>query len=454
MRRILLQLVLPAVLLVVLGSLVKHKVFFDRTKVLREAALGADRVVVQDLNFHGKGARPDCEISGADKVRELFQLIVIESDSAPCMCGGEFRMHVFQGERELVDLGYHHGHALRWHNGRWYVDGWLTDAAQQAVPAWFQKNGCSYFQELIDERRAEKERRNAEYQRFVTFFPEPLRGLFDLGYGSVSDKVEPRGRQLAEAMADGEATALAVCRALGSLPPDWSVVDIKEQVALAAVRQVDGRQFLSALRKLGDDRAGLRGAARVFFDDGFDERYRREGFHKKVPSEVRTEWMVRLARIVFTDDRGGDKVTLLRFLGDEHNPEVRTLLRDVFRGRVGKEINRTKDSDEEPGLRTGAALSLALLGDASIKAEVEAMLRQVKEPADVAALELCLALLGDPTYLKVEHFRLRSFTIGLVGLKAIERYQGKHGMEALVRGALQHPFGLVSDKACQTFQRD
>ena len=27
------------------------------------------------------------------------------------------------------------------------------------------------------------------------------------------------------------------------------------------------------------------------------------------------------------------------------------------------------------------------------------MLRQVKEPADVAALELCLALLGDPLYL-------------------------------------------------------
>jgi hypothetical protein len=424
-------------------------VFFDRTEALREAATGADRVVVQDLNFHGKGARPDCEICGADKLQELFQLIQIESDSAPCMCGGEFRIRVFQGDRELVDLGYHHGHALRWHNGRWYVDGWLTDTAQQALPAWFQKNGCSYFQELIDERRVEEERRNTEYQRFVAFFPEHLRNLFEFGYGPISDKIGPRGRQLAEGMADGEATALAVCRALGSLQPDWMVVDIKEQVALAAVRQIDGRQFLSALSKLGDDRAGLRGAARVFFDEGFDERYRQEGLHKRVPSESRTEWMVRLAKIVFTDDRDADKVTLLRFLGNEHDPEVRALLRDVFRGLVGKEIKRTKDSDEEPGIRTGAALSLAYLGDASIKAEVEAMLRQVKDPADVAALELCLALLGDRAYLKVEHFRLRSFTIGFAGLEAIERYQGQPGMEALVGGALQHPFGLVSAKARQ-----
>src|SRR5262245_784504 len=153
------------------------------------------------------------------------------------------------------------------------------------------------------------------------------------------------------------------------------------------------------------------------------------------------------------DGLDDEKRKLLRLLGDEHATWSKALLRDVFRGKIGKESDRTRASDQEPGLRARAALFLALEGDDSIKPDVNRLLPRTKVKADVAALEVCLALLGDPSYLKPDHFRLESFCIGLAALKAIERYKGAHGMEALVKGGIHHPWGRVNDEALLTFER-
>ena len=144
---------------------------------------------------------------------------------------------------------------------------------------------------------------------------------------------------------------------------------------------------------------------------------------------------------------------LLRFLGKQQGHEIDALLRDIFRGKVGKEINRRSAYDQEPGLRAGAALMLVAKGETSIKPEIVEMLSQLKSKPDVAALEVCLALLGDPSYIKTEHFRLESYSIGLAGLKAIEQYKGKYGMEALVKGGIHHPWAYVNDEALKTFER-
>ena len=125
------------------------------------------------------------------------------------------------------------------------------------------------------------------------------------------------------------------------------------------------------------------------------------------PAPVRTEWIVRLAEVVLTDGLDDDKPILLRFLEPEQGREIDSLLQQVFRGEVGKEIDRKKAFGREPGLRTGAALVLVQRGDTSIKPEIERMLRENQAQPDRAALEVCLALLGDPAYIKVEHFRLR-----------------------------------------------
>ena len=322
----------------------------------------------------------------------------------------------------------------------------LTAKSCDALPAWFKKNGCPYLQSLCDSERARQQQEIEEEKRFAGFFPEKARNILLAHNGAipVNGSDDPAGQRIAEIIGDGKATATAVCRALGSSPMSWSMTGEKERRALAAVHTVDGGQFLAVLEQLRNDRQGLQGAARVFFS---------EGFHDKVPTNARSEWTVRLAEVVLTDGVDENKPMLLRFLGEQQGHEIDALLRDIFRGKVGKEINRRSAYDQEPGLRTGAALMLVLKGETSIKSEIAEMLPQVKSKPDVAALEVCLALLGDPSYIKTEHFQLQSYSIGLAGLKAIELYKGKYGMEALVKGGIHHPWAYVNGEALKTFER-
>jgi hypothetical protein len=449
MRKLLLQFVLPLALLVAAGIAVSllsrsrpdggPKPAPDATWALplRAAAADADRLVVHDLNFYGEGQKQDCEIQGADKVRELFALIDIDPAESGfhCLCDGEYWIHVYKGDQQVLTLGYHHGRSLRWQRGPWNGDGLLTPTCQESLPRWFEKNGCAYLQLLRDRELAHKKKMAQEEEQFADCFPENVRG----------DVLRwAPGQQIARMMGDGVAITVSVCRALGFSDHTWTSTGPKERLALEAVATVDGKDFLTGLEKLRDDRTGLRGAARIFF---------REGFHKKVPAEARSEWVVRLATVVFTDGLDNDKPSCLRFLQEERGPAVKELLRDVFHGKVGKEIDLEKAFGQEPGLRAGAALSLVLMGDDALKPEIERMLPEATTAADGAALEVCLALLGDPSHIKTEHFFLESYSIGLGGLKAIERYKGAHGMEALVKGGIRHPWGRVNDEALRSFER-
>ena len=442
MRKLLFQFVLPMSILTVAG-LGGWLVFGSRARAddwthsIRKAAAGADRLVVRDLDFRGEGRKPDREIRGADKVRELFALIDIDAAGSGfhCMCDGDYWIYVYKGDQEVLTLGYHHGRSLRWHRGTWKGDGLLTAAAQEAIPRWFDQNGCAYLQQLRDHELARKTKDAQEAERFANCFPEKVRG--DVLRGA-------SGQEVAKAIGDGVVVTVSACRSLGGSEHTWTSTGPRERTALEAVLTVDGKDFLRGMEKLRDESTGLRGAARIFF---------REGYHKKVPVEVRSEWVVKLATIVFADGLDDDKPSCLRFLANETDPAVKAQLVNVFRGKVGKEIDLEKAYAQEPGLRAGAALGLVMMGDDTLRPEIERMLPQLKAKADVAALEVCLALLGDPSRIKAEHFRLQSYSIGLAGLKAVERYKGAHGMEALVKGGIHHPWGYVNDEALNTFER-
>jgi len=304
--------------------------------------------------------------------------------------------------------------------------------------------GCT----KADEPDRDKEQAE-QRKRFLDCFPEKARPLFDrpIPFRLAQRDGDRFGRQLADAVGDGETLALAVCRALGTLAgPDasWSQTTPKEHLALAGARTIADRPFLKALDRLKDDRQALLGAARMFFW---------EGFSAKVPEHARAQWRVRLAEVVLSDGWEGNKPLVLRDLGRDPSAQARDFLRDVFAGKAGKEIDRTAARLDEPGLQAGAALALAQRGDDSIKAEVQKRLAGARSKTDVAAYEVCLALFGDPKQIKAEHFRLRSYSIGLAGLTAIERFKGEHGMDALAKGAIHHPWAHVRDEALKTFTR-
>src|SRR5207245_1405450 len=195
-------------------------------------------------------------------------------------------------------------------------------------------------------------------------------------------------------------------------------------------------------QEVKDERGALLGAARLFFFEDFDER---------LPKKSRVDWAVRLAEIVLQHGYDRNKDIVLRYLGRCDESRVRTLLREVMLGKKGSEV---KEADfDEPGVRAGAALSLALLRENDLKPEVAKLLAQSKCKADKAALQVTLALLGDHTQLRAEHFQLKSYTIGLGAIRAVEQFGGAHGLDLLIEKGLDHPWAHVRDEAELAVQR-
>jgi hypothetical protein len=415
------------------------------TGPLKQAVKGADRLVVRKPGA-GPRAESEGEIRGAKQVAEMFALIEIDSQESGfhCMCDGDYWIHVFRGDREVAVIGYHHGRSLRWIRGAWKGDALLTPAAQKSLPAWFKQHDCNCFQEIRDRQLARMKKQQESNERFGSFFPEAVRPLL-LGHRAqppTDGYDEQVGQRIRKLMNDDTALAVAVCQALGADEMSWTTTGGKERRALAAVSAVDDHAFHAALEKIKDNHNALKGAARAFF---------REGFDKKVPADQRIRWTTLLAEVTLNDGMDDNKSYLVRNLGQMRDPEIKQLLKDVLLGRVGREIDLDKAFGQEPGLRAGAALALALMNEKSIKPDVIRLLADAKTEEDRAALEVCLGLLGEPKRIKVAHFRLQSYSIGRAALKVVEHDKGVNTMEALVKGGVRHPWARVRKEALAMF---
>lgn len=423
-------------------------------KPLEDALTGADRLVVQPVKVKDPVKQPPFEIKGADKIKTLFPLMEVDAAKSNyhCLCDGDYRFQFYQGDKLLVTLGFHHGFGLRWHGGQWPGDAYLTLKAQPAIPLWFKENGYEALQKDREARLADLKEEQAATEKFIECFHEATRKFFRApgarGPQDI-DKVDgDLGKNIAQAIGKGDELAQSVCKALGTLKAydqSWSQTTGKERRALAAVNTVTGEEFLAALDKLKDDRKALLGAARVYFWERHID---------KIPEKSRPEWTVRLCEVVLTDGLDSNKSIALRALAEFKDPQVQGFLREVCQGKVGKEIEYAGGGSQEPGIRTSAALILAQQGDATIKEAVEQRLKQAKARQEVAGLEVCLALLGDAKYVKQEHFKVASYSIGYAALKAIELHKDKPGvMDLLVEGGLEHPWGGVNNEAVYLFER-
>ena len=123
-------------------------------------------------------------------------------------------------------------------------------------------------------------------------------------------------------------------------------------------------------------------------------------------------------------------------------------------GELGRD---GKLEDDELGLRaytymTLADTVLAEREDAEIKREVQDLLAKTTRKPDITALEVALALLGDAKHLKPEHLDADSPVVD-GALRAIERFNGREGMDILVEAGLDSPDGHIQEKSLLLFER-
>lgn len=386
------------------------------------------------------------EEKDAAQVRALVQQIKIEEsdDLRYCMCCGEPSLEFYKNGKLVLTLGYHHGDSLRWREG-WPSDGEMT----QECAAYLRKWLADHIPEIKRGQELElaaRKRDNEEKQKFLSHFPEKVRPMIMGDGGLPDDEGQLKQRQrIVAAFADENALAIAVCRALGTLEgyaSSWSGTTNKERGALTAVANLNGAAYLHALNTLQDDKRALLGAARLFFWEGMGQR---------LSPEERDRWTVRLAEVSLQEGYDGNKSLVMRHLSRCRDEGTRALLHDIMLGRKGAAL---KEPDEdEPGLQAHAALALVQRKEPNLKPQVEKLLGQAKEKSDIAAYQVALALLGDHTQLRGEHFQLRSGTIGYAAIQAIEQFQGVHGLDILVEHGLNHLWGNVNAEAKRAVER-
>ena len=274
-------------------------------------------------------------------------------------------------------------------------------------------------------------------------FPERARPLFVGSMPSLAaEKIQ--GERIAKAIGDPVEVAVVACRALGAMDASWNFVEADQRLALHTGRTVSGEDFLKALRRLRGDHRGELGAARFCFNEGYD---------MKIPEADRSEWTNYLARTALEYGDDCNKWSIVRRLGKLNDRNIRALLRQIARGEIAKEVTPWTTGNHEPGLRGTAYVGLARQGDESIREEVTKLLAEVPAGPDRAALEVCLALLGDAKFIKANHFRFQSYVIGYAAIQAIEKFGGREGVDVLVKAGIDHPWAAVNKEAALAIQR-
>ena len=124
------------------------------------AALGeAGRVAVSEQGYGGGEEPVAFVMEGRSKVEQRLGALAFERRLfvvSFCRCRGDTSIDVFEGESKLVTLTYHHGTHVRWRDGPWGTDVFLTPDAQVRLDAWLKDEGYDRLELMHQERLAEE----------------------------------------------------------------------------------------------------------------------------------------------------------------------------------------------------------------------------------------------------------------------------------------------------------
>jgi hypothetical protein len=402
-------------------------------KAFRDAEI--DQLIIR-IPSQKKDPLLDIKVS-AEEVASLVSAIRIDAEQSGfhCMCDGDYHFLFMKAGKEVASIGYHHSRSLRWHGGGWKGDGLLTEKSRNAVIKWFDDHTFDQLRKDYEKAVEESRREQKEEEEFASFFPEAALEAMSLeeAIGAFASRTE---------------LGIACCKAMSVTSlKSWTISGGKERFALALGNELSGPEFQAVLDHF--DASGepqwLPGAARFFF---------REGFLAKTADDQRDEWIVKLAKIELNAEYDENKSQVMRQLAANPSSSISELLWEIANEQTGQALSEDAYGDE-PNLVSSALLALAEAGDSKVKTELEKRLANADDidPSDRAAMEIGLVMLGDPSFIRAEHFELASYTIGNAAIRAIERFDGKHGLQVLENAGTHHPWAFVSREAEKALDR-
>jgi hypothetical protein len=385
--------------------------------VIRDTPL---KIVLAGQVFKTKISDPDISNALWDSIEQAKPT----EEWCCCHCG---RILFFDPAEEKTPL------AVIWVNGSesCHVDGserHYYDESRKKMVGLLKCNGlCGLIGEQLE---AEHIRRCRE---FMNIYPPGVRDVFDLKNRNFDPRyyeedIKRSEDALIKAIPDPVERTILACRALAFA--EKANLYREGEIAFGSIKNISDPVFLRTLKKIRVERPALHGAARLYHE--YD-------FNKKIPDSLCDYWTAKLAQAYLTcgaeDYR---KIQWMEKLLGVKGPETKKLLSLIAEEKAGKEIDPEKMYNEEPSLRACACLFLAERGDASIKKEVTGLLKKTQLKQDRAALELALVFLGEPRYIRMDHFQIDSYTIRYAGLRALEKYNHLETLNTLMAGVFRY----------------
>ena len=445
----------------------KCAVILNRTEAFRAAVEGTTRIRIRLGGAHCSGfyelmpflypCKMIMEITDAKRIGEILQVIEVVAFADDLHVGdfgtnGDPTFELYRGDTPVGAMNWKYGMGFGW-------PGQLTPQSLERLTKRLAEYG---YDELWKQRvrQLAHEKIAAEQEMaMLRCYPETIRKLigqfagnedalndedeYDRGYESNKNAKDKKktddtfdGRaQIAKAMGDPVELAVATLRAVGAVEPDLSVVEGMPvyRLIVGVGHKVSDDDFLKALEKFRGDRQVELGAARLYF-------HKSAAYEDRIPKSQEEHWAAVLLN-------HGDGKFLFNDFGYS-DPRFASFLRKIARGELGRD---GKLEEDEVGLRADVCLALAEKGVADIKPEIEALLPKTTRKADIAALEIALALLGDPKYLKPEHLKFDTPLYGKV-LRAIKRFNGRAGLDILVEAGFDNSNDAFQKESLELFQ--
>lgn len=339
-----------------------------------------------------------------EEIAELARHMVVEEAQSGgyCMCCGNPSFEFYEGDKQVVMIGFHHGRSIRWADGTWPGDGMLAGQSAGFLVEWLARKGYGGPKdELLAERR-QAQAQKRQMDRFNAILPSAvIEGLKKAGAGGtgegeilppVASDEERAQKEWANITAPFEANikdvrerARVFLRILGWEECTWRLYSgLDTPVVEAGLPGIPKDTLRAAILAAPIPSEEALGGVRWIF-----------GEERAADFQQPQEAFQRLVQFALAHPRQANRWQTLKVLRDLDTPETRAVLRMVMKKGTTPRSLSEEEAVEPPGdmiFRPGtislpedtpdsaaAALCLALLDDEETRAEVKGIRNALPE---------------------------------------------------------------------------
>lgn len=429
-----------------------------RTIEFRKALASVDRLEITPVNYSFSEQKPVSHvITGKEKIEELSGLLeFVETPGwGKCMCGGDYLIRFYWGERMVEQVSCHHGLRLRWEGGTWQGDAEFSPGVREAWDAWFDKNGYPAFADVKRREIEEKQKKRKALEDFLAQVPKEAAAAYrkmreegnsdsftwkpDLFASGTNPEPSPLELEFSQPFGDSVEAGLQLCRAVTYAHADGAYPWKACAVAFGLIDRRYHQEIYQAALTRPEESLG---AADFFFG---------ASTYKLLPENVdRLGLANAFARCELEHgsfERSKYAVSHLK----EFSPEAaRALEREIALGIV-----RAADDPEPYSLsrRADMILGLAREGDRSILPLIEAAERELRDKKDLAALAVARAYLGESGTIGPECLAADAMPVSFCALEILEARGDREALGIVIAGGVGSPKRWQRSLAVESVKR-